>query len=90
MAKKYLSRLEDGGFRFEKLYLSGATESMLQKQLVDLVIDIVYSGKSAEEAGLKVYDKIFESDMVVIGCKEVKNDRKELSWFASALWKDKN
>ena len=77
IAKKYLSRLEDKGFRFEKLYLAGATESAFQKKLVDIVIDIVCSGKSAEEAGLCVYDKIFSSDIVVIGKfdkMEVKND----------------
>ena len=70
-AEKYLKKLEKKGFRFEKFYLSGATESMFQKGLVDLVIDIVCSGKSAEEAGLKVYDRIFSSDIVVISCKAV-------------------
>lgn len=67
IAKKYLSRLEDGGYCFEKLYLSGATESSFVNGLVDLVIDIVYSGKSASEAGLAIYDKIFSSDIVIIG-----------------------
>lgn len=71
MAKKYLSKIEEGGFRFDKLYLSGATEAMFKRGLVDLVIDIVYSGKSAEEAGLKVYEQIFSSDVVIIGCNEV-------------------
>ncbi len=70
IAKKYLSRLEDNGFCFEKMYLSGATESAFKNNLVDLVIDIVYSGKSAEEAGLGVYDKIFSSDIVLIGGKD--------------------
>jgi len=42
---------------------------MFSRGLVDLVVDIVYSGKSAEEAGLEVYDKIFSSDIVIIGCK---------------------
>lgn len=74
LAKKYLARLEDGGFRFEKLYLSGATEQTFVNKLSDLVIDIVYSGKSAEEAGLGVYDKIFSSDIVIIGCKEVEEN----------------
>jgi ATP phosphoribosyltransferase len=70
IAKKYLARLEfERGFVFEKIYLSGATESAFVNKIVDLVVDIVYSGKSAEEAGLKVYDKIFESDIVIIGGK---------------------
>jgi len=67
IAKKYLSRLEEyQGFTFEKFYLNGTTESSFEKGLADLVIDIVYSGKSAKKAGLKIYDKIFESDIVII------------------------
>ncbi len=67
IAKKYLSRIEDGGFQFKKIYLSGATEQTFQKNISNLVIDIVYSGTSAKEAGLKVYEKIFSSDIVLIG-----------------------
>lgn len=69
ISKRYLSLWEARGFCFEKLYLSGATESAFTNKLVDLVIDIVYSGKSAEEAGLAIYDKIFSSDIVIIGGK---------------------
>jgi len=61
---KYNERVE-----FEKIYLSGSTEETFMEGISDLVIDIVYSGKSIEEAGLKVYEKIFESDVVVIGKK---------------------
>lgn len=76
IAKKFLSRLEEyEGFVFEKIYLAGATESAFEKKLVDLVIDIVYSGKSAEKAGLKIYDKIFESDIVVIESKVQKIEK---------------
>ncbi len=69
IAKKYLARLEDGGFRFKKFYLSGATESTFTNNFSDLVIDIVYSGKSVSEAGLAIYDKIFSSDIAIIGGK---------------------
>lgn len=69
ISKRYLSLWESKGYTFEKLYLSGATESAFTNNLVDLVIDIVYSGKSAEEAGLAVYDKIFSSNIVIIGGK---------------------
>ena len=71
ISKKYLARLEDKGFRFEKIYLSGATEQTFVNNISDLVIDIVYSGKSAKEAGLDVYDKIFSSDIVLIGGSEI-------------------
>ncbi|MEI6731967.1 MAG: phosphoribosyl-ATP diphosphatase [archaeon] len=59
--------------KVERLYFSGATESIFMSKIVDLVIDIVYSGKSAREAGLEVYEKIFSSDIVIIGPKENKD-----------------
>jgi len=70
LAKKCcLSILENKGYRIEKIYASGATEEFFSNGVVDLVIDIVCSGKSAEEAGLCVYEKIFQSDIVLIGGK---------------------
>ena len=71
ISKKFLSQLQYRyGITFEKMYFSGSTEEVFVNGLADLVIDIVFSGKSAIEAGLEVYDKIFESDIVVIGKKE--------------------
>jgi ATP phosphoribosyltransferase len=70
--KNILNFLENKGYRFEKIYVSGATEEFFLRGIADLVIDIVCSGKSAEEAGLKVYDKLFESDLVLIGEKNEK------------------
>lgn len=57
------------GINFENFYFSGSTENAFRSGLCDLVIDIVYSGKSAKEAGLEIYSKIMESDIVVIGGK---------------------
>ena len=71
LAKKYLNILEDKGYRFAKIYLSGSTESAYCNGISDLVIDIVYTGSSMKNANLEVYDKIFESDFVILG---VKND----------------
>ena len=71
LAKKYLNLLESRGYSFIKIYLSGSTEAAYSNGLSDLVIDIVYTGASMKNANLEVYDKIFESDFVVIG---VKND----------------
>lgn len=64
-AEEYLKKLKDK--IFERVYVNGSTEATFSSNLSDLVIDIVYSGKSAEEVGLEVYDKIFESDIVIIG-----------------------
>jgi ATP phosphoribosyltransferase len=71
LAKKYLNLLESKSYTFTKIYLSGSTEAAYSNGLSDLVIDIVYTGTSMKNAKLEVYDKIFESDFVVIG---VKND----------------
>ena len=67
LAKKFLNILEDKGYRFAKIYLSGSTESAFSNGISDLVIDIVYTGGSIKKAGLEVYDKIMESDFVIIG-----------------------
>lgn len=67
MSKHYLNLLENQGYKFEKIYLSGSVEESFIYNIAYLVIDIVYSGKSAEQAGLECYDKIFESDIVIIG-----------------------
>lgn len=69
LAKRYLNPLESNGYNFEKIYLSGSTEATYTNGMSDLIIDIVYTGASMKEAGLKIYDKIFESDFVVIGGK---------------------
>ena len=71
LAKRYLNVLENQGYSFVKIYLSGSTEAAYCNGLSDLVIDIVYTGASIKEANLEVYGKIFESDFVIIG---VKND----------------
>jgi ATP phosphoribosyltransferase len=69
ISKKYLNFLESKGFVFEKIYLNGSIETCCSEKISDLVIDIVYTGKTIEKLGLKVYDKIFESNFVIIGDK---------------------
>lgn len=69
IAEKYLNFLERKGFVFKKFYINGSTETSFLEKLSDLVIDIVYTGKSAEKVGLEVYDKLFKSDFVIIGGK---------------------
>ncbi|MBI5148761.1 hypothetical protein HZA33_03715 [Candidatus Pacearchaeota archaeon] len=66
IAKRYLNTLELKGYNFEKSYFLGSTEEIFQLGLIDLIIDIVYSGSSAKKAGLEIFDKIFESDIVII------------------------
>jgi len=75
ISKRYLNTLEREGYKFEKIYFSGSTEEIFQLGLIDLVIDIVYSGGSAKSAGLEIYDKIFESDILILRrTNETKNN----------------
>jgi len=67
ISKRYLNNLETEGYDFEKIYVSGSAEETFSKGIVDLVIDIVYTGDSAKNAGLEVYETLFLSDFVVIG-----------------------
>lgn len=83
--KKCTNYLENKGYQIEKIYASGATEEFFSKGLVDLVIDIVCSGNSADKYNLKVYDKLFSSDIVIIGGIDEKavenNDEKAQSIY---------
>jgi len=68
LAKKLCTNLlENKGYIIEKIYASGTTEEFFINSIVDLVIDVVCTGKSAEKYDLKIYDKLFESDIVVVG-----------------------
>ena len=69
LAKRYCDSLENKGYIIDIVYASGASEEFYAKGIVDLVIDIVYSGESAQQYGLKIYEQLFESDIVIIGGK---------------------
>jgi len=75
LSKKYLNVLEEKGYSFDRIYVSGSTENVY-RGLSDLVVDIVYTGTSMKKANLTVYDKIMESDFVVIG---IENDKAKKS-----------
>jgi phosphoribosyl-AMP cyclohydrolase / phosphoribosyl-ATP pyrophosphohydrolase len=93
MAKKYCTNLlENQGYKIEKIYASGATEEFFSNKIVDLVIDIVCSGKSAKNYGLRVYNKLFESDIVVIGKKQelMQLDFSKMLGLIPTIIKDEN
>jgi len=69
ISKCYLNRLEKQGYSFQKIYVRGSCEEMFLNGMCDLIIDIVLTGNSAKKAGLAVYDKIFSSDIALIGGK---------------------
>lgn len=68
IAKKYLNFLESReNFIFKKIYVNGSVEKSCSEGIADLVIDIVYTGSSIKKCGLKVYDKIMQSDFLILG-----------------------
>ena len=69
VADAYLAELEKSGFTFRKIYVSGCVETGYSEGIADLAVDIVYSGSTMEKNGLKVYEKIEESDFVIIAPK---------------------
>ncbi len=70
IADNFLGKLVQKGYSFEKYYLTGATEQAASNGIADLIIDIVSTGSSAREAGLRVYDRIMESDAILVGVRE--------------------
>ncbi len=67
IASKYLEKFEEQGVKFNKIYINGCVETNIVEGLADLVIDIVYTGRSIKESNLKILEKITESDFVIIG-----------------------
>jgi|TARA_B100001971_G_scaffold203634_1_gene218775 ATP phosphoribosyltransferase len=67
LGKSYLNFLEQNGYTFKKIYVNGCVEVSCKEGIADLVIDIVYTGKTLEQCGLKVYDLIAQSDFVILG-----------------------
>lgn len=79
LAEEIISRLEKNeSKKVEKIYLSGATEEAFENGLCNLIIDIVYSGNSAQKAGLEIYEKITSSNIVIIGDKKIEEIRENL------------
>jgi len=67
IAEKFLKEQQQKGFKFKKIFLRGATEELAKTGIADLVIDVVFSGAAARDANLKVYERIFEGDVILVG-----------------------
>ncbi len=78
MADSYLRKLEGQGFSFRKIYVSGCVETGYSEGIADLALDIVYSGSTMEKNGLQVYEKIEESDFVIIATKNKPKPRESI------------
>ncbi|HOP09182.1 MAG TPA: hypothetical protein PLC12_03085, partial [Candidatus Methanofastidiosa archaeon] len=73
IVKDYLNRYREKGYRFNEVFVNGSVETSCSEGISDLAIDIVYSGRSMKECGLRIYDVIFKSDCVILGGRS--NDR---------------
>ncbi len=70
IADRYLSEnFEKRGLSIEKIYMNGSVESGCAEGIADFAIDIVYTGSSIDRLGLKICEKIMQSDFVIIGGK---------------------
>ncbi|MFH1586510.1 MAG: hypothetical protein ABID38_01485 [Candidatus Diapherotrites archaeon] len=74
LAGKFLSKYEDRGVKFNKIVINGSVETTFAIGLADMVIDIVYSGKTFREQNLAILENIFSSNIVVLGKKGGKNE----------------
>ncbi|MBI5554221.1 MAG: histidinol-phosphate transaminase [Candidatus Diapherotrites archaeon] len=77
-AEKFLQTQEKPGKVFERVLVNGCVETGFAEGLADLVIDIVYTGKSMKQNGLEVYEVIQTSDFVVLGNQELPKPRMAL------------
>lgn len=64
IANNYLKKFKN--YNIKKIYVNGSVELSCSEGIADLIIDIVYTGKSLDKYGLKVYDKIFRSNFLII------------------------
>lgn len=68
-SKQYLTEIKPE-FDYLTTAYAGNTEQTVSAGINDACIEIVYSGKSIEEYGLVILDKVRSSDFVVIGVNE--------------------
>lgn len=64
LAENYLNSI---GLKSNNIYVSGCVETGCSEGVADLIVDIVYSGSSMKKYGIKIYDVIMKSDMLIIG-----------------------
>ncbi|MDO8428200.1 MAG: hypothetical protein Q7S92_03225 [Candidatus Diapherotrites archaeon] len=67
ISEEYLKQWKKEGQKIQCRYFSGETEQTVKQGLTDLCIEIVCTGSSLQKNGLQIYDKVFESDLVIVG-----------------------
>jgi ATP phosphoribosyltransferase len=66
LAERYLQTLEARGATIERIMVNGALEAVYARGIADCIVDIVVTGKTMREYGLRVLDVIFASDLAVL------------------------
>ncbi len=67
LAEPELQRIErDLGISLERSYHHGALEILLEHGLADAIVDIVVTGSTIRERGLRIVDLFFRSDLAVL------------------------
>ncbi len=85
LSENFLEKLRRDGLKVIVKEASGNLEKTVEQGIADLCIDIVCSGRSLEECDLQILDKVFESDIVLIGI--VQTELFELKALAEMLRK---
>lgn len=67
IVKDFLKKYRDSGHEVDEIYVNGSVEASCSEGIADVIVDIVYSGRSIDEFGLEIYDVIFKSDCVILG-----------------------
>jgi len=71
LAERYLQRLENAGCRVDRIWISGALETVCLNGLADFIIDIVVTGATMKRAGLAVREVICKSDLALLETRNV-------------------
>jgi ATP phosphoribosyltransferase len=66
LAGRYLRTLEARGASIERIPVSGALETVYAQGIADFIVDIVVTGATMRQYGLRVLDVVFASDLAVL------------------------
>lgn len=66
LAERFLAACAGDGNAYELISIQGTLETMLLQGVADLIIDIVVTGRTIAEAGLRVLRVISTSDLAVL------------------------
>ncbi|HEY2476975.1 MAG TPA: hypothetical protein VGI19_19500 [Candidatus Cybelea sp.] len=66
LARRFLAQWANASFAYEIVEISGAVETVLLKGVADFMIDVVVTGRTIAQAGLRVHRVISTSDLAVL------------------------